>query len=171
MGAFYHMFCKSKTAAENLGKMSHNFTVNALGEITGYTGSGGALVILSSIFGVPVIGIIRGSRWNVINAIPGGLRGVFQGKGLTSVIIPNSVTSIGVGAFWENQLTSITIGANVSSYFYSVLAGNFYPDTYFGFGGFDSNFYSAYEGTGKRAGTYTREARNSEGTYRWTYRP
>jgi len=40
--------------------------------------------------------------------------GAFDGTGLTSVIIPDSMTSIGAGAFWNTPLTSVTIGNGVT---------------------------------------------------------
>jgi len=52
------------------------------------------------INGVPVIGIESGAFWK---------------KGLTSVIIPDTVTSIRSGAFSDNQLTSVTIPNSVTS--------------------------------------------------------
>ena len=39
----------------------------------------------------------------------------FDNNGLTSVTIPNSVTSIGVNAFMGNQLSSVTIPNSVTS--------------------------------------------------------
>ena len=54
--------------------------------------------------------------------------------------IPGSVTHIGDGAFYGNQLTSISIGANVSL---GVIV-------------FPGDFEAAYNDDGKLAGTYTR---------------
>jgi hypothetical protein len=70
--------------------------------ITGYTGSGGAVTIPSTINGYPVTSI--------------GEEAFYQCTWLTSVTIPNSVTSIGGGAFFYCfSLTSVTIGTNVTS--------------------------------------------------------
>ena len=70
--------------------------------ITGYIGSGGAVVIPATIDGLPVTGI--GDE-------------AFDGYAdLTSVTIPNSVTSIGTNAFYDcYNLTSVTIGNSVTN--------------------------------------------------------
>jgi BspA type Leucine rich repeat region (6 copies) len=80
-----------------------NYTANnGTITITGYTGSGGAVIIPDNIFGLPVTSI--GS-------------GAFQYcNSLTSVTIPNSVTSIGSSAFQHcASLTSVTIPNSVTS--------------------------------------------------------
>jgi hypothetical protein len=69
--------------------------------------------------------------------------GTFFGNQLTSVTIPNSVTTIEADAFSDNQLTSLTIGANVTLYNW---------DAYYG----DRAFEEAYNRGGKQAGTYTK---------------
>jgi hypothetical protein len=71
----------------------------AFGEITGYKGSGGNLVIPDNIWEERVTSI--------------GIE-AFRSKSLTGVTIPNSVTSIGERAFAYNDLTTITIGAITS---------------------------------------------------------
>lgn len=48
----------------------------------------------------------------------------FTGEGITSVIIPDSVTSIGNGAFEANKLTSINIPNSVKNMGISVFANN-----------------------------------------------
>ncbi|MDR2050032.1 MAG: leucine-rich repeat domain-containing protein [Treponema sp.] len=70
-------------------------------EITGYTGTDKNLVI------PPTIG-----RWPVM---PFGAD-TFEGNPLTSVTLPNSVTSISDEAFSANRLTGVTLPANVKLY-------------------------------------------------------
>jgi hypothetical protein len=65
----------------------------------------------------------------------------FMGLKLTSVTTPNSVTVIWSYVFGINQLTSVTIGADVQ------LAD--------GFSSFDNGFDSVYDTGGRCAGTYT----------------
>ncbi len=70
--------------------------------ITKYTGAGGNVVIPAVIDGVPVVGI--------------GNSAFYICSGLTSVTIPNSVTSIGSLAFgYCSGLTSVTIPNSVTS--------------------------------------------------------
>jgi chitodextrinase len=67
--------------------------------ITGYNGSGGAISIPSTLNGHPTI-VINDSAFNSA-----------KGHTITSVIIPDSVTTIGTEAFRScNQLTSADIG-------------------------------------------------------------
>jgi hypothetical protein len=67
----------------------------------------------------------------------------FAYKGLIGVTIPNSVTTIGAQAFYENRLIQITIGANVQ----------------IGENAFDrrTSFITYYANQGKKAGTYVKE--------------
>jgi len=67
---------------------------------------------------------------------------VFTKKGLTSVIIPESVIFIGNMAFADNQISSISIGSNV------YIANNAFD----GSGNF--SFAGFYNSQGRKAGTY-----------------
>ena len=86
-------------------KIPFAITTNADGvscAITGYTGSGGAVTIPSTIFGMPVTSI-GDFAFNACFS-------------LTSVTIPSSVTSIGIDAFNACfNLTSVTIPNSVTS--------------------------------------------------------
>lgn len=74
--------------------------------ITGYTGSGGAVTIPSSIGGLPVTAIGE-------IAFSPNYEGILS---ITSVAIPDRVISIGYDAFpYCTGLTSVTIGKGVSS--------------------------------------------------------
>ena len=77
--------------------------------ITGYHCLDTDVVIPSTIDGHPVTGIA------VIS---------FNNKGLTSVVIPNSVITIGNGAFSRNQLTKITIPNGVKTIGNAAFASN-----------------------------------------------
>jgi uncharacterized repeat protein (TIGR02543 family) len=105
------------------------------GTITNYLGSGTELLIPETINGITVTAIGASA---FINAGP------------ISVIFPASVTSIGYNAFgqiYEDELSSVTIGANVSfTYGYN----NEYPP--FGW----TKFEDFYNNNSKKAGIYTR---------------
>ncbi|MDR3171053.1 MAG: leucine-rich repeat domain-containing protein [Treponema sp.] len=72
--------------------------------IIGYTGTVKDVRIPDKINGLPVTAI--GGHFD---------DGVFESKQLTSVTIPNSITSIGEYAFYFNDLTSVTIPNSVTS--------------------------------------------------------
>ena len=79
--------------------------------ITGYTGPGGAVSIPSTVNGISVV------------QLSADIFG-FPNTSVTSVIIPNSVTSIGDYAFLScTGLTSVTIPNSVTSIGYDAFAG------------------------------------------------
>jgi len=76
-------------------------TNNGTITITGYTGSGGAVIIPAEISGLPVTGI---GDW------------AFYSTGVINVTIADTITNIGDGAFFDcESVTNIAIGANVAS--------------------------------------------------------
>ena len=98
--------------------------------ITGYTGAGGAVTIPTEVNGIPVVKVGDGRfslsgnmRNNTITSltIPNSVTSVgdvafFGCSGLASVTIGNSVTTIGRSAFLEcRALTSLTIGDGVTN--------------------------------------------------------
>jgi len=68
----------------------------------------------------------------------------FVKKGLVSVVIPESVIFIGNMAFADNQIGTVSIGANV------YIANNAFENT--GYNSFSAGFYN---GQGRKAGTYS----------------
>ena len=117
-------FVRSYGEANNITRINadgfvHIFSVNE-NEINRYNGNKTNVIIPSVINGIIIRGIGNGAfreKGLTSVTIPNSVTSIgneaFAKNQLTSVIIPNSVTEIGWFAFRENQLTSITIGANV----------------------------------------------------------
>ena len=121
-------------------------------EITDYNEEGGTDVIIpGEIDGKKVVAIadfaFQDNQLTSVT-IPEGITsvgyGAFSSNQLTSVIIPNSVTSIGSYAFSDNQLTSVTIPDSVTSigkvaFYKNQLTSVTIPDSVTSIG--DSAFY------------------------------
>jgi len=90
-------------------------------EIIRYTGNKQSVNIPSRLHGMPVTrigdGVFSGKELITVT-IPNGITEIgnraFLGNMLTIVTIPNSVTTIGNNAFRDNNLTKITIGSKVT---------------------------------------------------------
>jgi hypothetical protein len=97
---------QAQTYTNSYGIWNYANTGNGTCAITGYTGSGGAVTIPSTINNLTVAGIGNGALFGVF----------FENTTLTSVTIPNSVTTISDGTFADcTSLTNVTIGTNVTS--------------------------------------------------------
>jgi hypothetical protein len=85
-----------------LAQAQFTFTTNnGAITITGYTGSNGVVFIPDNMDGFPVVSI---GDW------------AFYSTSVTNVVIPDSVTSIGDGAFFDcESLTNVTIGNGVTN--------------------------------------------------------
>ena len=98
---------------------------NNLVTVTGYTGTGGAVIMPTTLGGYPVTAIGSSAFYNKTTLtsiiIPEGVtsigNSVFAGcTSLTSIIIPDSVTSIGTAAFSQCvSLTGASIGKSVTT--------------------------------------------------------
>ena len=99
LGAFFVVGTNTVSAAQS-GDYTYTISNNNA-TITGYTGTGGAITIPSTLGGCPVVAIGNGAFSGV--------------SSITSVSIPSSVTSIGNSAFAGSSLTSVTIPSSVTS--------------------------------------------------------
>jgi len=103
-----------------------DYTINnGAATITGYTGSGGAVTIPSSINGYPVTGVGDMAFFKSTNltsvTVPNSATSIggyafFLCTSLANVTIPNGVTTIGTYAFWRcDSLPSVTIPKSVTT--------------------------------------------------------
>ena len=112
--------------ADTFGEWTYS-VANGEATITGYSGSGGAVVIPSEVNGIPVrqVGndhppVFGYNNTNITSiTIPNSVTSIgdiafYLCRGLTNVTIPNSVTSIGLYAFSHTSLTNITIPNSVT---------------------------------------------------------
>src|ERR1041384_2837828 len=106
-------------------------TNNGTITITGYTGTGGVVVIPSTINGLPVTSIgyeaFQDSSITGVT-IPNSVTNIGEAAfsycySLTDFTIPDSVTSIGDFAFSGSSLTNITLGSGVTSIGVSAFSG------------------------------------------------
>ncbi|MCL1812744.1 MAG: leucine-rich repeat protein, partial [Treponema sp.] len=135
------------------GDFTYSATPTAV-TITGYSKSGGNVVIPARINNIPVTTIgnraFRNSQLTGVT-IPQGVITIgeeaFENNQLFSITIPDSVTSIGINVFRGNPLFSVTLGANVVLGDTTLAYGTLYALT--------------YNRAGKQAGTYPQSAPTS----------
>jgi hypothetical protein len=141
LSVYYDYMCNSRRAG------TYDNTVTYTGKTEGdyhfietrygavifyYTGNEGSRLIIPRQLGGKAVKGIRSSEYGDYSGgafgdggknisrmqLPDGLvfigNGAFWRNQLTSVTIPDSVTYIGGGAFYQNQLTSVTIGNSVT---------------------------------------------------------
>jgi hypothetical protein len=149
--------------------------------ITKYSDIGPKEIIIPSTIGcIPVTAIGKGAFFDQSKKEGKGLISViipdsvttigdnaFNHNKLISVVIPSSVTSIGNEAFWDNQLTSIIIPDSVTSIGYHAFHDNKLINITIGANlslkyVFRCGFENAYVKGGKLAGIYSRTDTKSE---------
>ena len=107
------------------GLLPYTYTINnGAINITGYTGSGGAVTIPGTVGGLPITSIGSEAFYQCTNlnsvTIPDGVTNIGHGafascSNLATVTIPNSVASIGICAFWNcTSLTGVTLSTNLT---------------------------------------------------------
>lgn len=97
-----------------IGYSQSTYTFGGM-EFTYTTGSGTAVITDYAAGAGPNVNIPSSITVGLQYDVIGIETGAFQQKGLNSVTIPNSITSIGANAFRDNNLTSVTIPDSVSS--------------------------------------------------------
>lgn len=107
-----HTFINMATLPEYIYEWVENDDGGAT--ITKYNGDGGEIVIPDELAGLTVTEIQDKPR----------LEGVFENKGITSVILPKALKHIGNHAFRNNQLTKVVIPNDVKSIGISAFAVN-----------------------------------------------
>jgi hypothetical protein len=92
-------------SAEDLVEGDYKYTLsNGEATLTGYTGTGGAITIPSTLGGYPTVALGKNAFY-----------GSEHHDDITSITIPNSVTTIGDQAFFYCKFTSMTIPNSVTS--------------------------------------------------------
>jgi hypothetical protein len=145
-----YLFSLSESGDITSGDDFYAFTWAPLGtvEITKYYGNETALIIPATI-----------DRW-AVSCIG---EGAFRSTGITSVIIPNSVTRIRAAAFAGNQIRDITIPGNVVM---ETASGGGYPFD-LTYEGAQYRFSSFYYDNGEKAGNYFFDYRAKGGSGGW----
>ena len=123
MGQTFSTIIKADAEAYHTSPES-DFTVDSSGVITAYTGTGGDVIIPEKIGDIAVTHtgseVLKNKITSVV--IPNGVTTIGEGSFwyngsiyLESAIIPNSVTRIGGYTFYGNKLTNVSIPNSVTS--------------------------------------------------------